>query len=99
MIRQRILLGQRWPDMPDVLQVARTMGCEVAAAVEQAQPSVRSATYLGGVVIVLAVVLPEADRADLELPALIKGEVTAARAGVRTVFRPTVHVGEASSVA
>src|SRR5689334_16225003 len=74
------LLRRRAADRLAVALDARAEAEEVDAALAQAD-AVRAAAALVGVVVVLPVVLPEADRTDLEAAALVQRRVTAARAG------------------
>ena len=56
---------------------------EIGPRPGEAEVVVRPASDDGGVVVVLAVVLPETDRADLEPATGVEGQVPAAGAGVR----------------
>lgn len=94
MIAERMFLGSRRPYVLQVFRVGRSVGGEVAARVEQAQIPVRPAAYSAGVMVVLTVVLPEADIANLVTASLAQRQVTAARAGIRAAFRPSLHVDE-----
>lgn len=81
----------------DVLEVRRIGGTDpgvVLAGLGQAETPVRASSYLVGVVFVLAVVLPEADVADLVAAPFAEGQEAAARAGVRTGLVVTDDVDE-----
>jgi hypothetical protein len=60
----------------------------------ETEAAVGPTACLIGVVIVLAVVLPEAHGADLVHAAFAEGEVSAARASIRLVAGRPAHVEE-----
>lgn len=81
----------------DVLQpaaVTRSVVREVAPCLAEAEPSVGAAAGLIGVMIVLAVVFPEAHRADLVVPPLLKRQVTTARTRIRLTPWRSMHIDE-----
>jgi len=61
--------------------VACTEGGIVPASLLEAEWAIGSAENIGGVVIVLPISLPKADRTNFERAALFEREATAARAG------------------
>lgn len=63
------------------------VGLEIGACLGQRQRSIGTTTDEVGIVVVLAVVLPIADRADLEPAALTQGEEAAARAAIAHLRR------------
>ena len=67
---------------------------EVSPRVAQTDRRVRSASNVVGVMVILAIVLPEADRAEVEPAAPGKGKEAAARAGVRAALWSSNHVPE-----
>jgi predicted transposase YbfD/YdcC len=66
--------------------IAGTHSAEIPPRLREAEPPVRAAANPVGVVIVLPVVLPEADRADLIAAALAQRHKATARTGVRPVL-------------
>jgi hypothetical protein len=68
--------------VPHVALIARAYGTVVLACLSQAEPPVRTAVHAIGVWVILAVVLPEAHRADFVAAAFPERDVSAARAGV-----------------
>jgi hypothetical protein len=88
LLRQRMLLIARWPNVRQPAGLRRADLGKVAASGGEAQTTVRAATDAIGVVGVLPVVLPEAHGADFPPAALVKREVSTARAGIRTVAAP-----------
>lgn len=64
-----------------------TDALEVLSCRREAQPIVRTSSYLVGIVLVLSVILPEANGADLVAAPLRQGDVGAAGAGVRPARR------------
>lgn len=64
--------------------VAGTVFVEPFAGVGEALAAVGSASDAVGVLVALAVVLPEADLADLRCASFVEREVAAAWAGIRT---------------
>ena len=89
-----MLVWQWLPNELDAPPVAGTNGVEVPTGLSQTQPTVRSAAYPVGVVIVLAVVLPEAHGADLIEAALGKRQVATARTPIGPALWAAVHVDE-----
>lgn len=87
-----MLVRQRLPNELGTPLVAGTHGVEVPTGLSQAQPAVRSATDPVGVVIVLAVVLPEAHGADLVEATLGKREVAAAWTPIGSAPGAAAHV-------
>ena len=87
-----MLLVQGWPYVPQRVFVAGAVLGEVGAGLGQAQPLVRATPNDGRVLFVLAVVLPETDRADVVPAALRERHEPAARARVGTVLRAPNHV-------
>jgi hypothetical protein len=70
-----VLMGER---LPDVRQVAFAVGSEsgeVLPCLGKAEVSVGAASDQVGVMIVLAVVLPEADGTDLEVASFVQRQV------------------------
>jgi hypothetical protein len=67
---------------------------EISPGLVQAQISVGTAANLIGIMLVLAVVLPEADRAHLIHASLIEGVISAASAGIWLASRWTSDVDE-----
>jgi hypothetical protein len=74
--------------------VAGAVGGEVPACLGEAQTTVRTTAALIGIVVVLAVVFPEAHRADLEVAPLFKRQVTATRTAVRLTACKPAHIDE-----
>ena len=91
-----MLLWQWLPNEWGAPLVTGTHGVDVPMGLSQTQPAARSAAYPGGVVIVLAVVLPEAHGADLVEAALGKRQVAAARTPIGPALRAAVHIDEGS---
>ena len=94
MLLQRMFIWSRRPDEWQVFRVACPVLGEVAASVEQAQRSVRPTAYPVRVLLVLPIVFPEAHVTDFELASGLKGQISAARAGVGPVFWPASHIDE-----
>lgn len=74
--------------------VAGSVGSEVPTCLREAQTTVRTTATLIGIMVVLAVVFPEAHGADLEVPPLLKSQVTAARTRVRLTAGKSAHIDE-----
>src|SRR5262249_42087123 len=89
---QRLLFRKRITHVRDSAPFAGSKGGEISPGLVEAQTSVRTAANLIGVMLVLTVVLPEADRTDLIHASLIEGEISAARAGIRLASWWTPHV-------
>jgi hypothetical protein len=87
----RDLVRFGWANVIDMPLFACPDSVERPPSVAQARCSVRTATDDVGVVVVLAVVLPEAHRTDLESATLAKCEVAAARTHVRPMLRSRRH--------
>lgn len=94
MIGNGVLLRPWRSDVLQAPRVARADSGEVPAGVEQTQASVRAAAHAAGVVVVLAVVVPEAHRADLVVATPLQREEAAARARMRPSLRPSPHIDE-----
>jgi hypothetical protein len=67
---------------------------EIMTGLSETQAAVGAPAYFIGVVLILAVVLPEAHGADLVHAAFAEGEVSAARASIRLVAGRPAHVEE-----
>jgi hypothetical protein len=89
---QGVLVIARRPHEPRAPLVTRPEPPEVLAGLRERQPLVRPAPHLVGVVVVLAIVLPETDSADVKTAARIERQVPAARARVRAAARRLVDV-------
>ncbi|GAB3816635.1 hypothetical protein GCM10027605_66000 [Micromonospora zhanjiangensis] len=94
MFVQRMLLRPWWPDMPQIMGIAGAVAGEVLTSVEQAQTPVRSAAHPSRVVVVLPVVLPEADRADAVAASLVQRQIPTTRTRVRPTLGTSEHVYE-----
>lgn len=86
-VPERVLVVVRRSDTVEASFCRGPERGEVGARLGEAEVVVRSATDHCGVVVVLAVVLPEADRADLVLAPGVEGQVAAAGARVGAVAR------------
>jgi hypothetical protein len=71
--------------MGQVLSTTRAELREVSPSLRKAQLVVRSAANFISIVVVLSVVLPEADRTDLEPASCRKAEETATRTRIQLV--------------
>ena len=71
--------GQRWPHRTHMSLVARPECSIVGTSLGQAQRTVGPTTDAIGVVIVLTVVLPETNDADLEPSTVVESQAPAAR--------------------
>lgn len=74
--------------------VTCSVGGKVLPGLCEAEPAVGTAAALVGVMVILAVVFPEADGADLVVTPLFKRQVTTARTCVRLASRRPTHVDE-----
>lgn len=81
-----VFVEQRGPHKLGAALVGRADLLVVAAGLSEAQTVVGAASDLIRVVLVLAVVFPETDLADLVRSALGEGDEAAARAAVRSVL-------------
>ncbi len=64
--------------MRQVLFVGRACPVVVRTRLRQAERAIRAATHVGDIVIVLPVILPEANGTDLVPASLVQGEASAA---------------------
>lgn len=94
----RLLVRVRRANMAEILSAARAELSDVPASLRQAQFVVRAATNLVGIVVVLAVVLPEAHRADLKPTPLVESEVAAAGTRVRLVRLWPIDIHKGHSI-
>jgi hypothetical protein len=78
-----VLSWQRSASELGMALVARAEHVEVPASLAQAEAAIGAAVHLAGVMLVLAVVLPAADGADLEDSTLGQGDEAAAGTAVR----------------
>lgn len=89
-----VFRGQRVADELRATLVACAHDSEVGTSPRKAESPVRPAAHNVRVMVVLAVVLPEADRADYVHAPFGQRDKPAARARVGSVFRPALHVHE-----
>ena len=61
-----------WPHILSVALFARTESAEVPTSLFKAQGTIRSTANTTGVVVILPVVLPEADGTNFESPTLVE---------------------------
>ena len=87
-------------DVLDGTTVARAKLSKVLAGLTQTQISIRAATNLVGVVVVLTVILPKANRANLVASPLRQRPAPAARAAIQTPICSSLlcDVGEVHGV-
>ncbi len=88
---QRVFLVGRRPDEGATPLVAGPVLGEVAPGLGQAQTTVRAPEYDIRIRVVLPVVLPEADIADLEATSLAERQEATNRARVRPSLRPAQY--------
>lgn len=89
-----VLVGERLVHEPGTAVVTCAHIVEVPAGSSEAESAVGAATDRVCVVLVLAVVFPETDRADLVRSALGEGDETAARAAIRSVVDASSDMDE-----
>lgn len=76
------LIRQRMPYLVEKLGLARRQFAKIRACFGEAQSTVRSTAYFIRITLILAVVLPEADRADFVVPSTVQGLEPAAWASI-----------------
>ncbi len=78
----RFFILSRRSDFGDEPVIARSEFGEILPGLRQRKASIRAASHFIGIVVVLAIIFPETDRANLIAPSFIQCPVAAARTAV-----------------
>jgi hypothetical protein len=88
MVRPRVasssVVLSRWSDVFKEAALASTERSKITTRLNEAEIAVRAAAHLAGVLIILAVVLPETNMTNVEAAALAQRAIPAAWATIRS---------------